>query len=107
MSSAEVKAFGSEVRRRRMSLGMTLVDLGARVGIGANYLGSVEMDVRPRGVTLATAIEIAKALDTTLQEQLGGFEGLSAHGIEAGRLLDGMPVALRNPVLALLRAIAR
>jgi transcriptional regulator with XRE-family HTH domain len=79
-----VSAFGREVRRRRIGLDMSLEALAKACGVSNTYLGEVETSMRrPRGVSLAAALKIAKGLGVDLADLLG-FERLTGAGIEAG-----------------------
>lgn len=54
MSSERVKAFGREVRRRRLAPNMTLVTLGEAAGLGEAYIGEIEVGSRrPRAARVA------------------------------------------------------
>ncbi|MCK6586678.1 MAG: helix-turn-helix domain-containing protein [Polyangiaceae bacterium] len=106
MSSEPVKAFGREVRRRRLGLNMSLDTLSEAAGLSRNYLGEVEMGTRrPRGLSLDAAFRIAKGLDVELSELLG-FGELPGVGVEAGRLVSQLKPKMRVTVLALLRGLA-
>jgi len=106
MSSERVKAFGREVRRRRMALNMSLEALAEAAGLSGVYVGEIEASSRrPRGLSLDAAFRVAEGLGVELPELLG-FQGLSGAGIEAGRIVSTLGPKLRIGVLALLRAIA-
>jgi transcriptional regulator with XRE-family HTH domain len=106
MSSDRVKAFGREVRRRRLALNITLETLGEAAGLGGNYISEIEAGSRrPRGLSLDAAFRLADGLGVELPELLG-FQGLSGTGIEAGRIVSTLGPKLRIAVLALLRSIA-
>lgn len=106
MSRERVKAFGREVRRRRLALNMTLETLGEGAGLTGTYVGEVEAGSRrPRGLSLDAAFRIADGLGVELSELLG-FQGLSGAGIEAGRIISALTPKLRKAMLALLRAAA-
>jgi transcriptional regulator with XRE-family HTH domain len=105
MSSAEVRAFGREVHRRRVALGMSLDTLGLEAGLTPNYLSSIERGERPRGVSLDAAFKLAKALDAELSDLLGA-RSLSAAEIEVGRLVHAMPTEVKVLMINLLRALA-
>jgi transcriptional regulator with XRE-family HTH domain len=105
MSSDRVKAFGREVRRRRVARNMTLEALGEASGLTGIYVGEVEAPSRrPRGLSLDAAFRIADGLGVELPELLG-FQGLTGEGIEAGRIVSALPPKVRLPILALLRAV--
>jgi transcriptional regulator with XRE-family HTH domain len=105
MSSEPVKAFGREVRRRRLGLNMSLDTLSEAAGLSKNYLGDVEMGTRrPRGVSLNAAFRIARGLGVELPELLG-FRGLAGAGLEAGRLVSRLKPKMRVTVVALLQEI--
>lgn len=104
MSSERVKAFGREVRRRRLALNMTLDALGEAAGFGGAYVGQIEGSRRPRGPSLYAALRLADGLGVELPELLG-FQRLSGASLEAGRLVSALAPKLRTAVLALLREI--
>jgi transcriptional regulator with XRE-family HTH domain len=106
MSSERVKAFGREVRRRRLALNTTLAALGEASGLTGIYVGEVEAPSRrPRGLSLDAAFRIADGLGVELPELLG-FQGLTGAGLEAGRIVSTLAPNVRRGVLALLRAVA-
>jgi transcriptional regulator with XRE-family HTH domain len=106
MSCEQVRAFGREVRRRRIALNLSLETLGQRTGFTAGYVGNVESGKRPCGLSLAAAFRIAKGLGTDVCDLVGGFQGLSPTGLEAGRLIEAMPAPTRDAAIRLLRALA-
>lgn len=101
--SEEIEALGREIRRRRQSLGLTLAQLEERTGIGANYIGTIETGKRDPG--LSVVLRIARGLDVDPGELLGLPE-LPADAIEAGKLVSGLPAAVRKPLTNTLRALA-
>jgi transcriptional regulator with XRE-family HTH domain len=93
MSSERVKAFGREVRRRRLALDMSLETLAEGAGLSGAYTGEIESGARrPCGLSLQVAFRVADELGVELPE-LVGFKGLSGPGIEAGRLGAGAEAA--------------
>ncbi len=107
MSSEAVKAFGREVRRRRLDANMTLEALAEKALFSSpQYLGDVESGKRPRGLSLDAATRLAKGLGVELPELLG-FKRLTGAGLEAGRIISTLKPKMRGAVLALLRAITR
>ena len=106
MSSEQVRAFGREVRRRRMALNRSLDKLGEQAGMTANYLGNVEGGKRARGPSLEAAFRIANALGTDISELVGENRGVSVEGLEAARLFEGLPPGAKRPLIELLRALA-
>lgn len=106
MSSEAVQAFGREVRRRRVALNMSLETLAEQAGLTPGYLGNVEMGTRRRGLSLDAAFRIARGMGTELPDLLGGYMGLPAESIEAGRLIRVIPSYAKRPILALLRSLA-
>ncbi len=97
--------FGEMVRRRRKALGLTLEKLAERANLSPNYVGTVESG--RRDPSLSTIQQIAKALGAAPAELLGGVRDLGPVGVEAGRLVEGLPRDLQEPVLGLLRSLAR
>jgi transcriptional regulator with XRE-family HTH domain len=107
MSSDAVRAFGREVRRRRIALNMTLETLAEQVGLSPSYVGNVEMGNQRRGLSLDAAFRIATGMGSNLPDLLGGYTGLSAEGMEAGRLIDAILPFAKRPILELLRGLAQ
>lgn len=105
-STAAVRAFGREVRLRRIALNMTLEALAEEAGVSPTYLSEVERGVRHRGLSLDVAFRIAKGMGTDVPDLVGGYRGLSSEGIEAARLIVLLPRRSRVPILALVRALA-
>jgi transcriptional regulator with XRE-family HTH domain len=102
---SDVRAFGAEIRRRRVGLNMSLETLAETCGLSTTYLGEVETSTRrPRGLSLAVAFKIAKGLGVELSELLG-FRHLTGAGLEAGRIVSTLPPRTRSALLALLRAL--
>jgi len=107
VSSERVKAFGREVRRRRLAGDLTLDMLGEAARLTTSYLGEVEAGRRrKRGPSLEAAFRIADGLGVELPDLLG-YRGLAGDGIEAGRIVATLGPELRRLVLALLRGIAK
>jgi transcriptional regulator with XRE-family HTH domain len=101
--SLRVVSFGKTVRRRRQALGLTLEGLSERAKLSPNYLGTVETG--RRDPSLSTVTKIAKALETTAAELLGGVKGLGPDGLEAGALVERLPAESRAPLLLFLRSL--
>ena len=96
--------FGKAVRRRRQALGLTLEKAAERAGLSPNYLGTVETG--RRDPSLSTVVAVAKALGASPAELLGGRE-VSGEGLELARLFDAVPKEHHEPLLALVRSLAR
>jgi transcriptional regulator with XRE-family HTH domain len=96
---------GTEVRRRRKALDLTIEQLAERASLTPNYVGSVESG--KRDPSLSTVVALAKALKVHAADLLGGVDGLGAAGVEAGRLYEAAPGDVQEAVLVLLRAVAR
>jgi len=99
----EVRRFGEAVRQRREALGLTLEEMAERMHMSPIYLGEVERGIRKRGPSLDFALKIARGFGVELADLLGGFKGLSAGGIETGRLYESMPGRLKKATLNMLR----
>jgi transcriptional regulator with XRE-family HTH domain len=106
MSSDAVRAFGQEVRRRRIALAMNLKMLGVRAEITPSFLSMVEMGRRRRGPSLRVALRIAKGLGTDLPDLLGGFHGLTPEGIQIARVVQILSPGTRAALLEFMRALA-
>ena len=105
MPSDLVKAFGREVRRRRLALNISLETLGEGCGMSPGYVASIENAKRPRGLSLDGAFRIAHALGVSLPELLG-FRGLVPESLEVARLSNEIHPGVRAKVADLVRTIA-
>jgi transcriptional regulator with XRE-family HTH domain len=93
--------FGTEVRRRRTELGMSLVKLAMLSGLTPNYIGKLERGkVNP---ALSTMTLIAAGLGAQLRELIGNIDKLSPSAVRMGHLLDQAPPQIQKGVLVLLR----
>ena len=72
MQSPETKRFGKNVRRQRITLGLSQEQLAELSESHRNYIGAVERG--ERNITLLKAISISKALKCTLSSLLTGVE---------------------------------
>ena len=104
MSSYLVHAFGREVRRRRIALGISLDMLSRSSGLTPGFLGTVETGKRSRGPSLDVALRIAEGLGTNLPDLLGGYQGLSPEGMDVAHAIQAMPPRTRAALLAFLKA---
>lgn len=98
-------AFGREVRRSRIALGLTLEQLAERSGLTPNYIGTVENG--RRDPSLSTVLALARGLGVAPGELLGGAGELSPISTEAATLIEGLSPELQSATLELLRAISR
>lgn len=98
-------SFGKDVRRRRQALGLTLEQVAEKARLSPNYVGSVEMG--RRDPSLSTVFALARALRLPAGDLLGGSQTFDGPALEAARLVDSLPGELQEPLLALLRALAR
>ena len=94
--------FGTEVRRRREALGLTLEALAEAAQLTPNYIGTIENG--KRDPSLSTVLSLARGLRIIPAEFFGGLEELSPAASEAGRLFDGSPPEVQEAVLEILRA---
>jgi transcriptional regulator with XRE-family HTH domain len=85
---------------------MTLENLGKQAGLTANYLSSIEQGHRRRGLSLDAACRIARSLNTSLPEMFG-FRGLTGAEVEASRLVEALPAAVKAKLLDFLRVLTR
>ena len=104
-ANLSVVSFGKDVRRRRQALELTLEQLAEKAHLSPNYVGSVEMG--RRDPSLSTVLALARALRVTAGELLGGSQTFDGPALEAARLVDSLPAELQEPLLALLRSLAR
>jgi transcriptional regulator with XRE-family HTH domain len=93
---------GSEVRRRRLALGLTLDDLSERSGLSPHYLSTLEND--RRDPHLSTLLAVAKALRVPASELLASAQPTEAKP-EAGALYERAPSEARQAIATLLRLI--
>lgn len=101
--ASQLKAFGEEVRRRRLALGITLAAFARVTGLTQNYLGSVELG--KRDPSLSTLEAISRGLGVQAGDLLGGIRKLSASSLEAAALYDASPAEVRAAVSEILRAV--
>lgn len=97
--------FGTEVRRRREALGLTLEQLAEASKLTPNYIGTIENG--KRDPSLSTILALSRGLKMMIAEFFGGIEELSPAATEAGRLFDAAPPDVQVAVLEILRALAR
>ncbi len=98
-------AFGHEVRRRRLALGLTLEQLAERSSLTPNYIGTVEHG--QRDPSLSTVLALARGLGVMAGELLGGIGQAGPLGLEAARLIEAQPPDVQEATLELLRSMAR
>ncbi|HLM76513.1 MAG TPA: helix-turn-helix transcriptional regulator [Polyangiaceae bacterium] len=104
MSTSEASlAFGEEVRRRRIAVGLTLPEFAARAGVSPNFIGGIELG--KRDPALATAVKLAAGFGVPLGDLLG-TPGLSPDVIEGAQHIAALPVEAREPIVVMLRALA-
>ena len=101
-----VRAFGDEVRRRRIALNITQKMLAEKAGLSPTYLSNIERGRRPRGLSLDAAFRIAKGMGIDVPDLVGGYMALSGEGIEVARLILSIPPKSRRPLLELVRSLA-
>ena len=106
-AARNVRRFGREIRRRRIALGLRLIDLAPRAHVSPNYIGKIEHGHGGTDPSLGVAMAIANGLGTDLQDLLGGFHLLTPLGIEAGRICDALPARLQSTAMGFLRAMDR
>jgi transcriptional regulator with XRE-family HTH domain len=99
-------SFGKNVRRRRKAAGLTLERLAQEAKLSPNYVGTLEREDR-HDPSLSTIKGLAKALGTSAAELLGGVQELGPAGVEAGRLVEGLPREIQEPLLVFLRSLPR
>ena len=105
--AAQVRRFGREIRLRRIALDMRIIDLASLAGLTPSYLGRVETGSCGTNPSLGVAMCIARGMNTNIQDLLGGWMGLTALGLEAGRICDRLPESVQGAALELLRALER
>ena len=66
------EAFGSTVRRRRRSLGLSQEELADRAGLHRTYVSLIERGLR--GATIETIVKLAGALGTSGSRLLEGVD---------------------------------
>jgi transcriptional regulator with XRE-family HTH domain len=106
--------FGASVRSRRQEHGLTLERLAERAAITPNYLGRIENEkVDP---SLSVVIAIAAALSVTVGELVDDDAAPPKRGsaanrtyaetLEVARLLERLPLDVRETLLPALSAVA-
>jgi transcriptional regulator with XRE-family HTH domain len=95
-------SLGSDIRRRRQALGLTLDDLSERSGLSPHYLSTLENDRRDPHLSTLTAV--AKGLRVAPAELLGGGEVADARP-SIGAVYECAPAEARAAVATLLRLI--
>lgn len=98
--SIEVAAVGTEIRRRRKGLGLTLAELAERSGLTANYIGTIEAGQRDPSTN--TLLALAKALGCPPGDLLG-VQDMSTEAVELARIADAIRPALREHLLKIAR----
>jgi transcriptional regulator with XRE-family HTH domain len=97
--------FGTEIRRRRLALGMTLEQLAEGSKLTPNYIGTIENG--KRDPSLSTVLALARGLRVEAAELFGGVDDMSAAATEAGLLFESAPPEVQEAVLQLLRSVSR
>ncbi|MGH7297281.1 MAG: helix-turn-helix domain-containing protein [Polyangiaceae bacterium] len=95
-------SLGSEIRRRRLALGLTLDDLSERSGLSPHYLSTLEND--RRDPHLSTLLAVAKGLRVAPAELLGGTQATDTRPT-IGALYERAPAEARTAVTTLLRLV--
>jgi transcriptional regulator with XRE-family HTH domain len=93
---------GSEIRRRRLALGLTLDDLSERSGLSPHYLSTLENN--RRDPHLSTLVAVAKALRIPPSELLGGLHAEDGHP-PVNALYERAPSEAQEAVTTLLRLV--
>lgn len=96
-------SLGSEVRRRRLALGLTLDDLAERSGLSPHYLSTLENDRRDPHVS--TLVAVAKALRVAPADLLGNASPTDVTP-RVTALFERLPPEAREAVRTLLGFIA-
>jgi transcriptional regulator with XRE-family HTH domain len=95
-------SLGSEIRRRRLALGLTLDDLSERSGLSPHYLSTLENDRRDPHVS--TLVAVAKGLRVAAAELLAAVQPAEARPT-IGALYERAPPEARAAVTTLLRLV--
>lgn len=102
-TSALLRTFGAEVRRRRHAQDLSLEALGVRADLTANFIGTIENGKRE--ASLSTVLKLASGLGCK-PGQLFDADKMTAAAHEAGTLFDAINTSeQRKAVLKLLRAL--
>jgi transcriptional regulator with XRE-family HTH domain len=106
MSKAETRAFGREVRRRRLEQGLTQERLAERAGLTSSCV--VRTEGGHRNLSLSTIAQLAQGLGVSVAELLPGYEGLSTHAAKFARRFEAIEDhAVKGAVVHLLRTLSR
>ena len=95
--------FGSEVRRRRLEMNLTLEQLAERAGLTSNYIGTIEHGTRDPSLSSIQAI--ARGFGIPVGLLFGPMRTLSPASIEMGKLFDTVSVDVQTAVLQILRSV--
>ncbi len=101
-ASEAARAFGREVRRRRLAQGMTLDVLAESSGVTPNYIGQIEGGLREPSIDVA--VKLASGLGAPLGEVLG-MPGVEGATLEGARLLSKLPRDVRETLTEALRSL--
>jgi len=101
--SEAARAFGREVRRRRLAQDMTLYGLGEAANLGANYIGEIESG--KRDPSIGVAARLAAGLGAPPGEVFG-MPGVDGATLKGARLIASLPNEVRGPIVGALRALA-
>lgn len=95
-------SLGSEVRRRRKALGLTLDDLSERSGLSPHYLSTLENDRRDPHVS--TLLAVAKALRVGAGDLLEPGQKVDLRS-DVAALYERVPADGREAIASILRLI--
>jgi transcriptional regulator with XRE-family HTH domain len=101
--SNEVKRFGTEIRRRRQSLDLSLADLADLVGLTSNFIGTIENGMR--NPSISTVLSLARGLGAPPAELIAEAHGLGPPGLEVARLFTELSPVVQDRFIELLRLI--
>ena len=95
-------SFGSELRKRRKSQGLTLEQLAEKSGMTFSYLSTVENN--KRDPSLSTMQALASALGVPVGLLLEPAVDISAQAEKVARLFERAPPGVQHGVLMILGA---
>jgi transcriptional regulator with XRE-family HTH domain len=100
---SDVKRFGTEIRRRRQSLDLSLAELAGRVGLTSNFIGTIENGLR--NPSISTIASLAKGLEAPAAELIADAHGLGPSGLEVARLFNALTPVVQDRCIEFLRLI--
>lgn len=97
------RRFGSEIRRRRESLNLSLAQLALRVGLTSNFIATIENGMR--NPSISTVLSLARGLEAPPAELITDAYGLGPAGLEVARLFNALKPKVQGLFISLVRIV--